>query len=242
MPRNEKESQNPMPTDSVYGVSNSTIQSISSQDKKSQDPVSTGTVFAISSSEIPSLELAAMMGDGEIALRLSQYYGLTCSDSNQEDLWELIGAENGNDICMYNIANTFFYKNNYIFRGIYWYRTAAKNGNIFAKEQLDLLKVSYDFDDPSDLFFQSMPKYLNNEQKKECGESALKGSGVAALILAKFFRDITNENDKAEYWFRIGAQNGNNECQQIFGFMLKSKSDIINQERGNFWINRVNYK
>lgn len=194
--------------------------------------------FFIPSSEIPGLELAAMKGNGEAAFNLALHYDLALNDEYNGEYWELIGAENGNIISAHNIAVALSYRNNYDIRGIYWFRVAAKHGVDSSIKNLNLLGISINFDIPDDSIFEQMPDYLTIEEIKECEEGALKGSGIAALVLANFYCKVERDNNKLEYWYRIGAQNGNKECQVFFGKILMAKNDMLSQERGKFWLNR----
>jgi TPR repeat protein len=218
------------------GVAMSSPQIENTWDK----PVTTGSVYGISSSEIPAFELEAIRGNGEMALKLSQFYKYALNEISKAHEWEIIGAENGNVISQHNTANALLYNNNSDIRGIYWYRIAASNGNESSKGELDLLGVSYEFDIIADLIFESMPQDLTDKQIEQCKQGALKGNGKAALILAGYLKEKIKDKNEIEYWFRIGAQNGNLECQYNLGLILCAKPEQINQERGKFWLNCAN--
>ena len=70
-------------------------------------------------------------------------------------------------------------------------------------------------------------------------EGALQGSGQAALALADHYSD-TGDIESAEYWYRIGTQNGNSNCQYRYGNILAGKRDMLDQERGKFWLGQIN--
>jgi hypothetical protein len=192
----------------------------------------------IPSSEIPSLELAAIKGDGEAANKLAKHFYYAFNDECNGDYWELIGAENGNINSAHNVATALLFYNTSDIRGIYWYRIAAKHGFNSSINALNLLGIPINFDIPDDSIFKQMPDYLTFEQIEQCEENALKGNGIAALVLANFYYKVESDNEKSEYWYRIGTQNGNNECQVSFGNILISKDDMLSQERGKFWLNR----
>jgi TPR repeat protein len=69
-------------------------------------------------------------------------------------------------------------------------------------------------------------------------DGALRGSGQAAFVIAEhYFR--AGDMKSAEYWYRIGAQNGNAGCMYAFGSMLVEKQNRLDQERGRYWLARA---
>jgi len=76
------------------------------------------------------------------------------------------------------------------------------------------------------------------EEAARYEEGAWLGSGQAALVLAAFSKNNSLEADAAEYWYRIGAQNGNSECMRQYGEILLGKDGSLDRERGRFWLNR----
>jgi len=105
-----------------------------------------------------------------------------------------------------------------------------------------LLRVGYSLDTaqpPDDVLFLSDYTTLSEEEMIRIKEGALRGNGKAALILSQYFNEVARDAVSAEYWYRIGAQNGNIDCQYQYGNILSRKQDIIDQERGVFWINRA---
>ena len=94
---------------------------------------------------------------------------------------------------------------------------------------------------PSDSLF---PNYatisiLSESELQQCEEGALKGSGKAALIAAQYYSEIVEDPASAEYWYQIGAQNGNSECMYQFGNILLGKTVMLDIERGQYWLNLV---
>jgi len=84
---------------------------------------------------------------------------------------------------------------------------------------------------PSDSMFPDIP--LTTSDVVRYKEGALKGCGQAALAVANYFKTAVDA-EEAEYWYRIGAQNGNSECMEQYGNILLEKEDILDQERGKF--------
>jgi hypothetical protein len=91
---------------------------------------------------------------------------------------------------------------------------------------------------PDDISFPYMHESISPQEIESCKEGALQGNGKASLIVADYYREIMDDVISMEYWYRIGAQNGNIECQRQYSHILNEKSDIYHQERGIFWLNR----
>ena len=69
-------------------------------------------------------------------------------------------------------------------------------------------------------------------------DGALRGSGTAAYSLGKYYEQ-TEQKDKASYWFRIGAQNGNTKCQYEYSQYLLNSNKENDRIRSEFWIRKV---
>ena len=218
---------------------------------------STWMVYDLSKSELKDLSLKAVKGDGEAAFRVGNYYEYS-ADSTLENykkmlFWYTIGAENNYpnahlDLSL--ILTSEFNKSNekelYI-RGIFWlYRLAtigenASDGVVEANTRLK--NAGYTLETakpPSDSLFSFNYATLTAQQRSDCEDGALRGSGKAALVIAQYYSEVAKDTDTAEYWYQIGAQNGNSECMYQFGNILSGKGEELDKERGKFWINRVN--
>ena len=89
---------------------------------------------------------------------------------------------------------------------------------------------------PSDSLYPDITLDPNSTTRYQ--EGALEGSGQAALVLANHYSKAS-EAEEAEDWYRIGAQNGNNECMQQYGNILLGKKEMLDRERGKFWLARA---
>ena len=69
--------------------------------------------------------------------------------------------------------------------------------------------------------------------------SALQKNKKAALFLGKYYTETTADDDLAEYWYEIGAQNGSTECMFKLGQIMISKNDELEQIRGMFWLEKA---
>ena len=212
----------------------------------------TGYYYDLSSRELARLKLDAVRGDGGAAHRISQYYRYTREDYNNTFIWTLIGAENGYRRSMDDL--TAFYFGGYRIdekcpmRAIFWlYQLAVSNDldtegywrqETFIKQ---LENEGYTLETarpPGDSLFPPVSS-LSGSDLTRYEEGALQGSGQAALVLANHYNN-TGEAESAEYWYRIGAQNGTTECQEQYGNILMGKSENLDRERGKFWLARAN--
>jgi TPR repeat protein len=189
-------------------------------------------------SKIILLALEAMKGNGEAALKLVNYYHFGIFEEMKALPWAIIGAENGNVISAYNTAFYLLNNNQNDLRGIYWLYIAANNGNPLAKNRLNRLGLPLAFSIPDNASFPGVYEEISSDLIKQCEDGASQGNGLVALIVAEYYRKMANDEVSAEYWYRIGAQNGNPECQRNLGYILKEKQDILDQERGTFWLTR----
>jgi TPR repeat protein len=181
------------------------------------------------------LALQAMAGDGEAANSVAVYY----NDYQYYDIaneWEMIGAENGRANSQWNTAYHISYPANIsaTTRAVFWLRVLTKNGDIGSKKELESHGISVNFDFPPDSSFPASHVGMSAATISYCKEGALKGSGKAALLLAQYYSG-TNSGE-SEYWYRIGAQNGNSECQHNLGLIYQAKPEKLNKTRGTFWL------
>jgi TPR repeat protein len=199
----------------------------------------------LSESEFNRLSLEAMAGSVEAAERIVLYYRWEASDSWYADRlsiteWAMIGAENGSREEQYHTAGFLSQQvhtaSSYeIPRCVFWMRLAAKNGDDRLKDSLENNGLSLDFDFPPDSSFPDSYIGMSAGIIVACEEGALKGSGKAALLLAKYYGNTVKDRDLAAYWYRIGAQNGDPECQYNFGSIYAEKYGQLNRTRCYFW-------
>jgi len=216
----------------------------------------------LSDSELEKLMLESVKGSVDAVSRVTRYYALKKNDMEKAIYWDEMGAENGHLVSQWNTSYNMrygfyyaymtvsYYKNiteEYMYiRSIFWLYGLAVIGYNEGKETSNPLK-SLEYEGytletarpPSDEMFPYNYATLNGQELEECVQGALRGSGKAALILGQYYNGIVKDADSGEYWYRIGAQNGNVECQRQYGNILLGKSDMLDQERGKFWLARA---
>ena len=201
-----------------------------------------------SSNLIPNDERAetmmnAVKGDGVAARRLERHFFTGRGDYYTGVFWLTIGAENDNSEAQYGLAILLLdnkIDKDFHQRGVFWLHKMASIDYRDTEEWLEKIGFSLDTaQPPCDELFSFKYTTLTREQMFQCKEGALQGSGQAALILAQYYNEIAKDTVSAEYWYRIGAQNGNIECQYQYGRILSGKQDMLDQERGKFWINHA---
>ncbi|MDR3148022.1 MAG: hypothetical protein LBU00_06600 [Treponema sp.] len=161
------------------------------------------------------------------------------SDETTGLYWDTIGAENDHAGNQWNLSYSLTYSNKLDARGIFWCIQAAREGEEYAINNLKKLGISPDdiqyFDE---IVYSNTDGTLLDNEIEVNTENALRGNQKAALVLANYYRTI-NDRQSMEYWYRIGAQNGDPECQYRYGHILKGKEGIYDHERGDFWINKA---
>jgi hypothetical protein len=188
--------------------------------------------------ELKELSLKAMRGDGEAAKRISRHYSIGYNDASMGLYWAVIGAENDYSDSQWSVSYQLTYSNSLDTRGIFWCIQAARKGKEYAIDNLRRLGISPDIQYFEEIEYTNTGGSLSEDEIAAIRENALKGSGRAALALSNYYSTM-NDNELMEYWYKIGAQNGDSECQYKYGQTLKTKEGIYNHERGNFWINRA---
>lgn len=105
-------------------------------------PVMANQKFCLEESERLNLEQEAMLGSGEAALKLFQYYDFCASDYQKGLYWIQIAAENGDTTAQYNYAiHLMVDVGGELGKlgALYWFRKAAAAGDPVAKEKLEWL-------------------------------------------------------------------------------------------------------
>jgi TPR repeat protein len=192
----------------------------------------------IPAQELEELSIKAIRGDGEAAMRISQHYSIGHNDESIGLYWDTIGAENDHTGNQWNLSYSLMYSNKLDMRGIFWCIQAARGGEEYAINKLRRLGISPDTQYFDEIVYTNNDGISSENEIEACTENALKGSTKAALVLANYYRKI-NDKQSMGYWYRIGAQNGNPECQYSYGQILKQKEGEDNHIRGDFWINKA---
>jgi TPR repeat protein len=191
----------------------------------------------------------AVQGSAEAAQHLTSHFKYGQSTETEETRalalhWCAVGAENGDGSNQWNVSSQWNFgymltrNNKTDTRGIFWIKMAARNGEQYAKNELGRLGISTDEGPPPDVQFVFDGREVPESEIERCKEGALQGSQKAALVLAEHYRAI-NDGEAAEYWYRIGAQNGSVECQFTYGQLLAGKPETLDRERGEFWLKKA---
>ncbi|UTC87305.1 sel1 repeat family protein [Treponema denticola] len=148
-----------------------------------------------------------------------------------------------NDITPRSQYNYYSIKECYNFndqkRRLFWLYTSAAKGfelALWNVERSRKKQIVFTMANDSDYPIEK----LKEEQVFFYEDGALRGSGRAAYSLGKYYEQI-NEKEKASYWYRIGAQNGNNDCMLRYAKILRNSEDEFDKLRSNFWIKKVVY-
>jgi TPR repeat protein len=200
--------------------------------------------YIIPENELLQKKLDSLSGDTKASLEVSYHY--VHGYKNYDDLiqWFTIGAENGVPEIQYALADRLidFSDNDFDSktRGIFWRWKAIKNGYEIKRKEIVLKKQSFTLDEsqpPNDERFPDTYAQLSETELLTYKTGALQGSKKAAWLLGKYYDEITLDKDLAEYWYRIGAQNGSSECQYILGQIMLKRDNEYDQIRGRFWLN-----
>ena len=196
--------------------------------------------YRLTQSKVEDLALLAVRGDGQAARSLI-YYWQDKRDYANAEFWMVIGAENADAFSTETLCSYYLNRkkndNEAFARAIYWlYQLAVSDW--YAEHQIERLRQNgYTMETaqpPGDDLFP-YKEGLSGDEIAQYKGGALKGSGQAALVLATYYNNSTNGAASAEYWYMIGAQNGDNTCRQYYGNILLGKDGKYEQERGDFW-------
>jgi len=199
--------------------------------------------LVISENELLQKKLGALNGDPDAAFKLMIHFAYGMADDFESIKWSIIAAENGHNEGMYFLANDLLYYSDgdgLKIRGVFWLYLMAKNNY---RETLDWLKdIGYSLESaqpPSNDLFPDYYTNLSEIEISKCKIGALQGNKKAAWILGKYYSEIKMDNELLEYWYRIGAQNGDTECQYKLGQIMSDKENIFEKIRGGFWLNQA---
>ncbi|GHV12477.1 hypothetical protein FACS189491_05530 [Spirochaetia bacterium] len=185
-----------------------------------------------------------MDGSSDAAWRIFEYYKFAVSRTAENNAlaleWAIIAAENGHLGAQETTGGLLSRQaGEPTTRAVFWLRLCFKNGGNSIIGVFNWYGISPDFDIPPDASFPASYTAISAEIISACEEGALQGSGRAALLLAQYYGNIAGDAGLSEYWYRIGAQNGNAECQHNLGLIYQAKPEGMNKVRGTFWLQRA---
>ena len=198
---------------------------------------STDSSYYLLPGELANKKRLAVKGDGNAAVRVADYYSYVKNDMRNWEFWTLIGAENDYGRAMDDLM--FFMppgEKETRTRDAFW---LYRFGTMFNKDVGNSLKY-YDCTmetakPPSDSLYPLVSP-LSETDIPKYKDGALLGIGQAAFVLGNHYTKNGTDSETAGYWYRIGAQNRNAECMQIYGDILLGKKDNLDRERGRFWL------
>jgi len=229
----------------IFSIGGLTINCVpkTSESPEQEHGIAISALVALTEDELSQQIPDALNGDPEAAYRIAKHFLIWVKDREKSLEWHEIAIENGELGVQYVFAKFLLNtRNNKEFntRGVFWLYELAKIGHSDAEEQLG--KIGYTLETsrpPDDSGFPFDYTRLSETELVPCEEGALRGNIKASLLLAKHYEEITGDNELAEYWYRIGAQNGSLECQYKLSQILSRKDDQLDQIRGKFWFDRV---
>jgi TPR repeat protein len=198
----------------------------------------------ISESLLEQKEIEAMNGNAKVADEIADHFWLGKMDYPAALYWLGIGAENGHLESYRGLVILLSLNKNYGSRSLYWlHRMMIANYRsrdvLNLIEQLGLSVVDIQPPDDDLFSFTATPVFFSDEEIIYYEEGALCGSGRAALILANYYREVSIDLSLSEYWYQIGAQNGNVECYYQLSHCLKNSSNKLKNIRSLFWLKRA---
>jgi len=197
--------------------------------------------------ELSRKKLEALKGEPEAAHRIAVHFRLDYKARNPDESiqWYTIAVENGHLDAQYGLTLMIVNRENdenFRVRRFFWLYTMFINDYRIEETEIWLTRLGYTFDTakpPDDSNFHNGYSQLNESQLELYKDGALRGNKRAAFVLGKYYSEIQIDNDLSEYWHRIGAQNGNLECQYILGQILHNKDNEHDQVRGDFWLRKA---
>jgi hypothetical protein len=94
--------------------------------------------FDIPKNQMDQVRKAALGGDGPAALRLEMYFGFGLMNSQQEEFWATVGAEDGLVTCEHNLGQILWQKDTKEdrMRAVYWLKKASEGGDAQSTDML----------------------------------------------------------------------------------------------------------
>ncbi|UTC65676.1 sel1 repeat family protein [Treponema sp. OMZ 788] len=194
--------------------------------------------------ELFEKEKLALQGDLRAVDALVDHYGYIQNINNELRIsklnyWLEILVENNTtprgQYIYYTIKECYNLGN--LKRGLFWLYMSAARGVELALSSVEYSRkkqIVFTMANNSDYPIEK----LKEEQVFFYEDGALRGSGTAAYSLGKYYEGI-NKKNKASYWYRIGAQNGNNDCMLKYAKMLRNSESEFDKLRSSFWIKKA---
>jgi TPR repeat protein len=196
--------------------------------------------YILPKDELQNKKLAALAGNPDDAWVVASYYGFFTFDDDESIKWHTISAENGYQNAQYMLANillNFYIDHDSKTRGIFWLYQMAKNNFRETVNWLHSLNFSLETaQPPDDKHFLGDFSNPSETVIADYKTGALQGNKQSALILGRYYEKIDEE--VAEYWYRIGAQNDSSECQYELSQVMSGKEDEFDKIRGKYWLDR----
>ncbi|MDR2409806.1 MAG: hypothetical protein LBE13_17085 [Bacteroidales bacterium] len=195
--------------------------------------------------EMPKKIVEALAGSPDAANRIDWHYAFGIHDVDESLKWSYIGAENSHGESQYALANellNFSADHESKIRGLFWLWKMVKNKYRETETKAWLQRLGYTLDTaqpPDDFHFPDAYLNLSDTRLVDYETGALQGNKKAAFMLGMYYDKRKTDRDRAEYWYRIGAQNGSPECQYSLGQILTKKDDKYNRIRGTFWLEQA---
>jgi TPR repeat protein len=217
----------------------------------------TSSIFRLSESELAQNIPDALKGDPEAAYRIALHLGFVSRDPITGYEWVEIAIENGNLNAQIFYTRVFVYDENKYFstRGIFWlyglaiisydeyYEYYGESAKYYVEDaEIQLNRFGYSTETakpPDDDQFPHDFSQLSETELSACETGALQGNRKASFLLGKYYGEIAADNELSEFWYRIGAQNGNPACMYELGQIMSKKNDPLDQTRGKFWLGKA---
>ena len=198
--------------------------------------------YLIPPEELLQKKISALEGNPDNAILVSYHYSYGLNNYDESIRWFSIAAENGHCEGMYSLTLRYLRSINHDlrFRGIFWLRKMAKFD--YRDSYAWLMREGYTIDSSQpneDFLFYNDYSKISDTEIDSFKKSALQGNVIAALFLGNFYSKSVNDLEFAEYWYRIGSQNGSIECMYILGQMMIKLNNEFDQIRGSFWLRQA---
>lgn len=121
-------------------MANDTIDGSSQDSVGREQPLSTASVFRIEKDKLHAVIGRANSGDAEASFNLYHHYRYSEKNLNEAEQWLLLAAQQGHIISQYNLAVSF-YKKNELDKALYWASLAKKNGEDKAESLIEKIEI-----------------------------------------------------------------------------------------------------
>lgn len=200
---------------------------------------------------IPYYKVAALNGDGESQSRLAALY-YNAQKYNEAILWGSKPECKDNVENQFIVGISYFYNNSDYENAVEWLAKAAEKNHMQALLELAMInKNGLNNDSTAFYYFSKCANMGNAEAMNEIGCSYLTGSGIeqnvekgiewlkqganmgnanAAENLASIYQigqyGVKRNKELCLLYWRIGAENGSDECQYNYGMCLKKGKGV----------------